>query len=85
MGGTIGWCIPYIWSHNISSGQIPAGTSCAAVSCRRGESFLGKTYLEMRQKSLARAEFETVLRLPVASYFDTERKEEAILLLAEMR
>lgn len=46
---------------------------------------LGKTYLEMRKKDLARSEFETVLRLPVASYFDTSRKEEARQLLGRLR
>ena len=46
---------------------------------------LGKTYLEMKENAPARAEFETVLILPVASYFDTDRKQEAKLLLSKMR
>jgi tetratricopeptide (TPR) repeat protein len=46
---------------------------------------LGKAYLEMKEKALARAEFETVLRLPAMSHFDTDRKQEARLLLSEMR
>ncbi len=46
---------------------------------------LGKTYLEMREKALARAEFETVLRLPEAYHSDSNRKLEARRLLSEMR
>ncbi|MFC1500186.1 tetratricopeptide repeat protein [Candidatus Zixiibacteriota bacterium] len=46
---------------------------------------LGKTYLEMREKALARAEFETVLRLPVVYHLDPSRKETARRLLSEMR
>ncbi len=46
---------------------------------------LGKTYLEMREKALARMEFETVLRLPEVYHLDAGRKQEARRLLVEMR
>lgn len=46
---------------------------------------LGKTYLEMKEKELARTEFETVLRLPASDPDDPEWKEEAEQLLAKIR
>ena len=46
---------------------------------------LGKTYLEMKEKDLARGEFETVGRLPTVFFEDTQYKEEAEQLLRRLR
>ena len=46
---------------------------------------LGKTYLEMKEKDLARQEFETVQQLPAIDFEDTKYKEEAEQLLRKLR
>ena len=46
---------------------------------------LGKTYLEMKEKDLARQEFETVGRLPAVFFEDAQYKEEAEQLLRRLR
>lgn len=46
---------------------------------------LGKTYLELKEKELARAEFERVLALPVADADDPEWKAAAEELLKKVR
>ena len=46
---------------------------------------LGITYLEMKKKELARAEFETVMRLPVRREADRASRAEAERLLRGIR